>query len=44
MENFPWNSMEYHGIPWRFFTRVLPTMAAATVEELSEDSSGLLSG
>ena len=22
MENFPWKSMEFHGIPWRFFTRV----------------------
>ena len=21
MENFPWKSMEFHGIPWRFFTR-----------------------
>ena len=20
MENFPWKSMEFHGIPWRFFT------------------------
>ena len=22
MENFPWKSMEFHGIPWKFFTRV----------------------
>ena len=21
MENFPWKSVEFHGIPWRFFTR-----------------------
>ena len=21
MEDFPWNSMEFHGIPWRYFTR-----------------------
>ena len=24
IENFPWKSMEFRGIPWRFFTRGIP--------------------
>ena len=30
MENFPWKSMKFHGIPWRFFTWVMYLSAASS--------------